>query len=269
MARLAVTTCLIFLLIAWKTQCQSTPTTDTYTIIGPKGEKGERGRDGRHGFDGLPGPQGPPGSKGEPGKIVFGFDGLPGRQGLPGFPGARGTKGNKGDKGAFGIGLRGRDGWRGAQGPKGQKGTSHPVELPSQRPAAHLLSLSEGYIDESTWVTFSNRPNETFVQGGMIYYNNKFLTIPRNGLYYIYGQLSCYHTADNYCGLSISQNATIISFAFHGQSSPDSSWQSVSTNTVRMLQRGDILSLSTQGYGYYYISKKNNVRSFFGAVALT
>ena len=120
--------------------------------------------------------------------------------------------------------------------------------------------------------------NGSFIQGGMIYYSG-YLTVPKNGLYYVYAQVHCTPNEYSSCGYNI--NVNMAKAQEHHFESYDGYYRyPVSSLTsesglLTKLEMGDRLSVTARvsaNYNptatptpvYFYM----NFQSYFGAILL-
>jgi hypothetical protein len=249
-------------------------------IEGPSGPKGDPGN---LGLTGPPGPQGPKGSLGEMGRRgsvgrkgqkgsigprgVEGSDGEPGVAGHTGPVGPRGSRGEKGSKGMAGLtGPRGRQGVPGSPiDEETLKNYFNPVKtlqaevtlikdtlqslISEENPAAHLHARdSSDTLDAGTrftlWFTSSGLWYSPILRGGMTY-NDGYITVPKDGLYYIYAQLHYNpQSGQTVCSFYIEMKGIdIISAAAQNKSPDGNQWDSRHIGILRILSKGDRLSV--------------------------
>jgi hypothetical protein len=234
---------------------------------GEKGQRGLLGPRGLAGLDGVPGaagPIGPPGGRGAPG--AKGNIGLPGAKGEAGPQGRPGpemsedllkeyfapvknvtervtqleneTKQLSDDllKHYFAL----------VKNMSEQMGQlKNQIEQNRLVVAAHLHGSSGGWYDISSVITYWS---PSFLLGG-ITYNNGALTVPSDGIYYIYAHLYLDQNSNNYITPTIRVNGNIRLFlqSFH------SSGRHITKHgaLLQHLREGDSVSVYGGGYGHY------------------
>jgi hypothetical protein len=264
-------------------------------IAGPSGPKGDSGNFGPTGPPGSQGPKGSLGERGPKGSIgvkgqkggigprgVEGADGDPGVAGHTGPVGPRGSKGEKGLKGVAGL-----TGPRGSQGVPGDPIDEETLEkyfnpvkslqaevslirksLDEENPAFHLHgdgsrgAYNYGYV-VTQWYTNSGQWHSPILRGGMSY-SGGYITIPKDGLYYIYAQLHYQpRSGHRYCGLRINlKNRNINEANFEKQLPSGDKQGSRYTGLLKILSKGDRLSVGIIGPCYFHFF---NHFSQFGA----
>ena len=113
------------------------------------------------------------------------------------------------------------------------------------------------------WSTSKSSPG--FLRGGTVY-KNGYITVPRDGLYYVYSQFwyDQQSSSQNYCSFHIKLNdSNNIGRAHHYRKNPISYDQSQYTGVTVMLTANDRLSV-TVGHTCYYEFYSDS-RAFFGA----
>ncbi|XP_062519913.1 uncharacterized protein LOC134194940 [Corticium candelabrum] len=119
-----------------------------------------------------------------------------------------------------------------------------------EKPAAHLygsgatVALSVG-TRVTYWSTSTSPPG--FLRGGTVY-NNGYITVPRDGLYYVYLQLWYERDAgQNYCSFWIKLNDTNnIGSVYHYQQNTDGHDESQYTGLTVMLTANDRISVTVR-----------------------
>ena len=109
----------------------------------------------------------------------------------------------------------------------------------------------------------------------MIYYSG-YLTVPKNGLYYVYAQVRCkpqrYSKNKSFsCGYNINVNMAKTQehhFETNGRYHSESSLTSES-GLLTKLEMGDRLSVTARVSHYYDAVFHMNFQSYFGAVLLS
>jgi hypothetical protein len=262
-------------------------------VAGPSGPKGDSGNFGPTGPAGLQGPKGSIGERGPKGSIgekgqkgssgprgVEGADGEPGVAGHTGPFGPRGPKGEKGSKGIAGL--------TGPRGPQGVPGDPiddetlqkyfNPVKslqaevalikksLDEEDPAFHLHgshttgTYNNGYVVTQWHTHSSGQWYSPILRGGMTY-SSGYITIPKDGLYYIYAQLHYNpQSGQTWCGFRIDLSNTHIDYAYAQNQSPNGNQRgSRYTGLLKILSKGDRLSVEITHtcffYHYYYYSQ--------------
>ncbi|XP_062519957.1 pulmonary surfactant-associated protein D-like [Corticium candelabrum] len=276
-------------------------------VVGPPGKQGVTGSQGSPGNTGIQGPQGfrgPPGAKGEKGikgangdtgpRGLEGTDGTPGPPGHPGVQGPPGQRGHKGERGF--SGFKGEQGPQGIAGPEMTDATLQRYFKPvtalqrevenlrnkfeiimrsfnacciEEKPAAHLYgsgtsaTLSTG-TRVTYWSTSTSPPG--FLRGGTVY-NNGYITVPRDGLYYVYSQFWYDRSSGSsqyFCSFYIKLNGSNnIGRAIHYRQNPGSRDESQYTGVTVMLTANDRLSVIV-GSGCRYEFYTYDM-AFFGA----
>ena len=111
------------------------------------------------------------------------------------------------------------------------------------------------------WSTSTSPPG--FLRGGTVY-NNGYITVPRDGLYYVYSQFWYdRRSGQNYCSFIIQLNDRKIGRSFHYQQNPGGYDESQYTGVTVMLTANDRLSVSVGNTCYYEFHKGGD--TFFGA----
>ncbi|XP_062504201.1 pulmonary surfactant-associated protein D-like isoform X3 [Corticium candelabrum] len=269
-------------------------------MIGPKGSSGPSGHEGPVGPPGLPGLKGNQGNKGEKGILgsrgVAGSDGNPGPPGHTGPSGARGYKGDKGPRGL--TGHKGERGSQGVAGRdidedtrESLKACCDPVSalktqmaslesklnskishLQSQlqtvtaiQPAAHLSGdgTSRTFTQENPvarWRT--NNCSNLFcpLLRGRMTYADGYITVPTDGVYYVYAQL-LHYVSSKYSDIRffIVVNGNDSALAY---SRSPGDHASLYIGRIINLRKGDKLSIRTARTVYIYYKSDH---SFFGA----
>ncbi|XP_062520049.1 collagen alpha-2(I) chain-like [Corticium candelabrum] len=275
-------------------------------VVGPPGKQGVTGFQGPPGDTGIQGPHGPQGSQGVKGEKGIkgangdtgarGLEGTDGTPGPPGHPGLQGPPGQRGHKGERGFpGFKGEQGPQGIAGPEMTDATLQRYFNPvatlqnkvedlrnkfetimrsfnacciEEKPAAHLYGsgasatlLSGTHV--TYWSTSTSPPG--FLRGGTVY-NNGYITVPRDGLYYVYSQfwydrqLSSHNWCSFYIKLNDSNN---IGRTAHYRQNPSGRDESQYTGVTVMLTANDRLSVTVERKCYYKFYASGC--TFFGA----
>ncbi|XP_062520155.1 uncharacterized protein LOC134195163 [Corticium candelabrum] len=137
-----------------------------------------------------------------------------------------------------------------------------------KKPAAHLYgsgvasTLSSGTV--TYWSTSTLPPG--FLRGGTVY-NNGYITVPRDGLYYVYSQFwydRSSGSSQNYCSFYIKLNdSNNIGITRHYRQNPNGGDESQYTGVTVMLTANDRLSV-TVGHTCRYEFHTGG-STFFGA----
>ncbi|XP_062517897.1 collagen alpha-1(VIII) chain-like isoform X1 [Corticium candelabrum] len=240
---------------------------------GPKGDSGASGPagpPGAQGSTGSVGPSGPKGSSGDKGQKgsmgprgIEGADGDPGAAGHTGPVGPRGSKGEKGLKGVPGI-----TGPRGPQGIPGEPIDQETLEkyfspvkalqtevsnmkltlqslASNDQPAAYLhgnnnQGTKSGGSIITDWYTGSGKWYSPILRGGMTY-SNGYITVPKDGLYYIYGKIYFDpQSGQTSSGFRIYLNNQYVDFTYQYVRSPNS-YQDYTrySGLLKMVSKGD------------------------------
>ncbi|XP_062517788.1 collagen alpha-2(I) chain-like isoform X3 [Corticium candelabrum] len=271
-----------------------------YGKTGAQGPQGNPGSQGPVGPPGLPGVKGIRGDKGNKGNL--GGRGIAGADGTPGPPGHRGKTGVTGLKGEKGIigepGHKGEQGRQGVPGPAIDSDTlknyvesvktmrqevdgkldklnislqlqdlKQEILALKEKPAAHLCGLgsSHGYYSSGTvtqWYESSSSVWSPFLRDGM-QYSNGVITVPNDGLYYVYAQMYFYHTSSSYryAGFRIRVNGAGRAFA-HWYNHNYNDYHTHYVGRIIQLNKGDKLSITFERNCYYFFY---NDYTFFGS----
>ncbi|XP_062518005.1 collagen alpha-2(VIII) chain-like [Corticium candelabrum] len=269
---------------------------------GPQGNPGSQGPVGPPGLSGVKGTRGNKGNKGNLG--VRGIAGADGTPGPPGHRGQTGVTGSKGEKGI--RGEPGHKGEQGRQGVPGQaidpetlknyvesvktmrqevvgkldkfnislqlqfEDLKQEILAGSEKPAAHLSGVgsSHGVYSSGTvtqWYESSGSVWSPFLRGGM-QYSNGVITVPNDGLYYVYAQMYYYHASSSYryAGFRIRVNAASRAFAYwYNYYFRDHHTHYM--GRIIQLNKGDKLSITFESNCSYYFY---NERAFFGSFSV-
>ncbi|XP_062523212.1 collagen alpha-1(X) chain-like [Corticium candelabrum] len=266
---------------------------------GPQGNPGSQGPVGPPGLSGIKGIHGDKGIKGNlGGRGVAGADGTPGPPGHRGQTGITGLKGEKGIRGE--PGHKGEQGRQGVPGPSidpetlknyfepvktmrqevdgklGKLNSSlqlqledlkHEILAYNEKPSAHLYGNNGGPYSASSgtvtqWYKSSGTVWSPFLRGGM-QYSNDAITVPNDGLYYVYAQMYYYHPSSSHynAGFRIRVNGTGRAYAYwYNNHSHDHHTHYM--GRIIQLKKGDNLSITFENTCYYYFYSEN---TFFGA----
>ncbi|XP_062509088.1 pulmonary surfactant-associated protein D-like [Corticium candelabrum] len=257
-------------------------------VMGRAGPPGPQGPPGKSGMMGPPGPRGPPGQTGGRGeKGERGVEGPRGLAGLDGIPGAAGPIGPVGSRGPLGVkGDRGLPGSKGEAGPQGRPGPEmsedvlkryfSPVKGLVERMkqledwkeewtknesrvtvAAHLVGSSGSWYTISGVITYWKTSSPSFLLGA-ITYSNGALTIPSDGVYYIYTHLYVDAKSGNYIQpyIRVNDNVVLYITSYHGNGRDKTKHAGV----LQQLKKGDSVDIYGGGYRHYMAS----TRSVFG-----
>ncbi|XP_062508902.1 pulmonary surfactant-associated protein D-like isoform X3 [Corticium candelabrum] len=246
-------------------------------VMGPTGPTGPQGPPGKS-VVGTPGPRGPPGLTGRGEKGERGMIGPRGLAGLDGIPGAAGPIGPLGSRGPLGVkGDRGLPGAKGEAGPQGRPGAEmsedvlkvyfSPVKGLAERMkqledwkeewtknerrvtvAAHLVGSSHSWYTISGVITYWQTSSPSFLLGG-ITYSNGALTIPSDGVYYIYTQLYLDDQSGSYIIPYIRVNKKIVLYirSYHAHSEE----KTKHAGLLQQLKKGDSVDIHGGGYRHY------------------
>jgi hypothetical protein len=140
--------------------------------------------------------------------------------------------------------------------------------LDEENPAFHLHgdgsrgAYNYGYV-VTQWYTNSGQWHSPILRGGMSY-SGGYITIPKDGLYYIYAQLHYQpRSGHRYCGLRINlKNRNINEANFEKQLPSGDKQGSRYTGLLKILSKGDRLSVGIIGPCYFHFF---NHFSQFGA----
>lgn len=108
--------------------------------------------------------------------------------------------------------------------------------------------------------------NGGILDDGMTYANGH-LTVPKDGLYFIYSSIACKSGTNTFCGHRIKVNGGTVALGFH---SPESSrpFATIVVNRMCKLRKGDRISLVVTGRDSQYGLAGYPDASFLGAVHL-
>lgn len=111
---------------------------------------------------------------------------------------------------------------------------------------------------------WGNLSDGSFLDNGMTY-SNGIITVPKDGLYYIYAQVLCSPGGfSTWCGYTINVNGFSISNHYFNPLAQTGD-ESVVGGLLRKLNTGDELSVNAHVTGIYYL----DLRSYFGAFFLS
>ena len=84
-------------------------------------------------------------------------------------------------------------------------------------------------------------------------YSGGYITVPKDGLYYIYAQLHYNpQSGQTVCGFRIDWNNRVVDYAYAQNQSPNGNQQgSRYTGLMKILNKGDTLSVKLSGTCYY------------------
>ena len=124
-----------------------------------------------------------------------------------------------------------------------------------------LLVCSGSLVTQ--WYTGSGQWYSPILRGGMTY-SGGYITVPKDGLYYIYAQLHYDpRSGQTWCGLRLYLNNQAVEYAYAENQSPNGNQQGSSyTGLMKIVNKGDKLSLKFYDTCYYYFAASN---SQFGA----
>ncbi|XP_062507861.1 collagen alpha-1(X) chain-like [Corticium candelabrum] len=267
---------------------RKTGSTGAVGVIGPAGPPGPQGLPGKTGPVGSSGPRGARGETGLPGQKgdrgPTGPRGIEGLDGVPGSAGPVGTQGPHGPKGVKGaIGLPGAKGEAGPQGIAGPemsedvlnryfnpvKGLLQRVQgleqwklqwVESKMPvAAYIRGSSSRTYTISGVITYWSTSGSSFLVGG-ITYSNGALTVPSDGIYYIYVQLHV-DKSSGHASPYLRVNGGSVMYMYYQMSGGDRTKYS---GIIRSLKKGDSVDVYGNGFPYYM----NFLYSYFGMFKL-
>ncbi|XP_062517463.1 collagen alpha-1(IX) chain-like [Corticium candelabrum] len=270
-------------------------------IRGESGAAGSRGVPGIQGASGPVGPIGPKGGNGDKGQKGSigprGIEGADGENGVPGHPGPVGPRGFTGEKGQKGIpGMTGQRGTQGVPGAPIDQETLdtyfNPVKAlqievsnmnrtlqsllnkptsdsaVSDQPAAHLHGNGNGgtYHSETVitdWYTGSGQWHSPILRSGMTY-SNGYITVPKDGLYYIYAQMQLDPQSQQpWSGFYIYVNSKAINLVKQYYPSPTGhQLRTRYSGLLKMLRKGDRLHTEFYRRVYAYMIPQETL---FGA----
>ncbi|XP_062505037.1 collagen alpha-1(X) chain-like isoform X1 [Corticium candelabrum] len=253
---------------------------------GPRGPPGQTGGRGEKGEQGVEGPRGLAGLDGIPVLLcqfnVYLVDGLcvllvQGAAGPIGPVGSRGPLGVKGDRGL--PGAKGEAGPQGRPGPEMSedvlKRYFSPVKGLAERMkeledwkeewtknesrvtvAAHLVGSSYSWYTISGVITYWQTSSPSFLLGA-ITYSNGALTIPSDGVYYIYTHLHLDDNSGSYIQPYIRVNGNLVLYI---SSYNRGGYESKHGGLLQQLKKGD--SVDIYGGGYRHLM--GSTTSVFG-----
>ncbi|XP_062508029.1 pulmonary surfactant-associated protein D-like [Corticium candelabrum] len=262
-------------------------------VIGPAGPPGPQGPPGKS-VAGPPGPRGPPGVTGHGEKGERGMLGPRGLAGLDGIPGAAGPIGAVGSRGPLGVkGDRGLPGAKGEAGPQGRPGAEmsedvlkvyfSPVKGLAERMkqledwkeewtknesrmneirvtvAAHLVGSSASWYTISGVITYWQTSSPSFLLGG-ITYSNGALTIPSDGVYYIYTHLYLDDQSGSYIQpyIRVNGNRVLRIQSYHAHSEE----KTKHAGLLQQLRKADVIDIHGGG-SYHYMGSTHSVFGIF------
>ena len=102
------------------------------------------------------------------------------------------------------------------------------------------------------WYTGSGQWYSPILRGGMTY-SGGYITVPKDGIYYIYAQLHYDpRSIQNFCGLLLYLNDRIVDYAYAQNQSPNGNqWGSRYTGLMKIVNKEDTLSVKVAGPCYY------------------
>ena len=125
------------------------------------------------------------------------------------------------------------------------------------------LTLTNSGQTITQWTTSTNGNYQSFLRGGMTY-SNGYITVPQDGLYYIYAQMHFFSSSSGsyvYFYIRINNNDAVRHLS---QSHSSNRHQEEQTGFMRFLVKGD--RLSVYGVGSRYLVQPPY--AFFGAYKL-
>ena len=113
------------------------------------------------------------------------------------------------------------------------------------------------------WYTGSGQWHSPILRGGMTY-SGGYITVSKDGLYYIYAQLHYDpRSGQTWCGLRLYLNNQLVDNAYAENQSPNGNQRgSRYTGLMTIVNKGDTLSVKVAGPCYYYFYTET---SQFGA----
>ena len=99
-------------------------------------------------------------------------------------------------------------------------------------------------------------------------YSEGYITVPRNGLYYIYAQIMCDPDSNSSCGYYIRANGVWFSGSLSDQDDGNQDVirkQSMSSGMLKKLNAGDKLWITAAKSAVYYLTSPH---SYFGVFYL-
>lgn len=134
------------------------------------------------------------------------------------------------------------------------------------RPAAQLYGTGERTYKKdavvSNWVSDAGRWNSPILKGGMTY-RNGYITIPMDGLYYVYTQMSANPRSDQTsCGFYVYVNDHIRFQHIVDSQQPSTSRRSVLySGVLKTLNKGDRLCVKSKYTCFFFMY---STMSYFG-----
>ena len=105
----------------------------------------------------------------------------------------------------------------------------------------------------TSWSTSS----PSFLLGG-ITYNNGFLTVPSDGVYYIYVHLSLRSSGHNFPGIGVNDNTELYLASYHAHGEQKSKHGAL----LQQLKKGDRVYIDGRGH-QYYMEQQHSVFGIF------
>jgi hypothetical protein len=141
----------------------------------------------------------------------------------------------------------------------------------SNTPVAHLYVSSRGRQYISGLMTYWTTGNSLSVLAGGMTYSSGYITVPEDGLYYVYLLLRVYYRSSSYYQsqvyITVNGNNVLYSYCdVYRYGNERTDYRSQYLGGVQALRNGDRLAVYTSGAMYYYLYTQYN---YFGAFKLT
>ena len=116
-----------------------------------------------------------------------------------------------------------------------------------------LLVFSGSLVTQ--WYTGSGQWYSPILRGGMTY-SGGYITVSKDGLYYIYAQLHYNpQSGQTWCGFYLYLNKRVVDYVYAQNQSPNGNQHgSRYTGLMKIVNKGDTLSVKLRGPCYYYFS---------------
>ena len=111
------------------------------------------------------------------------------------------------------------------------------------------IVFSLGFLESlvTQWFIGSGQWYSPILRGGMTY-SGGYINVSKDGLYYIYAQLR-YHpqSGQKWCGLCLYLNNQAVDYAYTQNQSPNGNWGTSYTGLMKIVNKGDTLSVKVDG----------------------